>query len=62
MEELLRQIETERKKMHNLARQYGLAAPEVLEQSQLLDGLLNAYLDAMPTNQNNKRPHCLREQ
>ncbi|GIP56047.1 aspartyl-phosphate phosphatase Spo0E family protein [Paenibacillus vini] len=51
MEELLRQIEVERRKMHNLASQYGLVAPEVLERSQLLDGLLNAYLDALPTKE-----------
>lgn len=42
-DELLSQIEEARKEMHRLAVQHGLAAPQVLEQSQRLDRLLNAY-------------------
>ena len=29
--------------MHELAERYGLTAPQVVEQSQKLDGLLNTY-------------------
>ncbi len=43
MDELLQLIEEERHKMHELAERYGLASPVVVEQSQRLDALLNAY-------------------
>lgn len=39
----LSQIEEERQEMHKLASLHGLAAQQVLEQSQRLDSLLNAY-------------------
>jgi hypothetical protein len=42
MEELLQQIEEARHKLHQLAEWYGLTAPQVVEQSQRLDGLLNS--------------------
>ncbi|KRE28947.1 hypothetical protein ASG81_26635 [Paenibacillus sp. Soil522] len=40
---LLKRIEEERFKMHELAERYGLSAPQVVEQSQKLDGLLRTY-------------------
>ncbi|MVP02150.1 aspartyl-phosphate phosphatase Spo0E family protein [Paenibacillus lutrae] len=42
-DDLLRQIEDERQQMNALANLHGPAAPQVLEQSQKLDVLLNAY-------------------
>ncbi|HTG68369.1 MAG TPA: aspartyl-phosphate phosphatase Spo0E family protein [Candidatus Udaeobacter sp.] len=40
MDKLLKRIEEARHKMHELAERYGLTAPQVVEQSQKLDGLL----------------------
>ncbi|WP_081417307.1 aspartyl-phosphate phosphatase Spo0E family protein [Paenibacillus sp. Soil522] len=43
MDELLKRIEEARHNMHELAERYGLTAPQVVEQSQKLDKLLNTY-------------------
>ena len=43
MDKLLKRIEEARHIMHELAERYGLTAPQVVEQSQKLDGLLNTY-------------------
>ncbi|MFS0841320.1 Spo0E family sporulation regulatory protein-aspartic acid phosphatase [Paenibacillus sp. 1P03SA] len=43
MKNLLEQIEIERAKLNALASLYGPAAPQVIAQSQKLDGLLNTY-------------------
>lgn len=42
-DEILCQIEEGRQEMHRLACLYGMTAPQVLEQSQRLDNLLNVY-------------------
>ncbi|MCA0757301.1 aspartyl-phosphate phosphatase Spo0E family protein [Paenibacillus sp. N4] len=43
MDKLLKQIEEARHNMHQLTGRYSLSAPQVVEQSQKLDGLLNTY-------------------
>ena len=43
MDELLNRVEEARNQMYQLAERYGLTAPQVVEQSQKLDGLLNTY-------------------
>ena len=40
MDELLNRVEEARNQMYQLAERYGLTAPQVVEQSQKLDGLL----------------------
>ncbi|MFX3643446.1 MAG: Spo0E family sporulation regulatory protein-aspartic acid phosphatase [Candidatus Pristimantibacillus sp.] len=40
---LIKKLEEERKKLHNLIEDLGLAHPSVIKQSQHLDGIINDY-------------------
>lgn len=43
MSELLKRIEEAREELHQLVERYGIHAPQVVEQSQRLDGLLGIF-------------------
>lgn len=43
MSELLKRIEEARDELHQLVERYGIHAPQVVEQSQRLDGLLGIF-------------------